>query len=126
MNHTLYIVISILLFAVATAVLYVIGLRKKLRENENLVNMLLNNGTLRVKKYLKDHDTITADGIGYIIKDVKAKEFYSKKVATIRNGADFQAQLIDYMLRNNYVTADTDANGETVYRLPVKGEAKNE
>jgi hypothetical protein len=126
MNHTLYIIISVLLFAVATAVLYVIGLRKKMRENENLINMLLNNGTLRVKKYLKEHDTITADGIGYLIKDVKAKEFYSKKVATIKNGADFQAQLIDYMLRNNYVTEDTDSNGETVYRLPSKGRQENE
>ncbi len=126
MNHTLYIIISVLLFAVATAVLYVIGLRKKMRENENLINMLLNNGTLRVKKYLKEHDTVTADGIGYLIKDVKAKEFYSKKVATIKNGAEFQAQLIDYMLRNNYVTEDTDSDGKTVYRLPSNGRQENE
>lgn len=120
MNHTLYIIIGILLFAVASATLYVIGLRKKMHENENLVEMLLNNGAVRVRKYLKGHDTITADGIGYVIEDVKAREFYSKKMATIRNGADFQAQLIDYMLRRNYLTEDKNDKGETVYRLPPK------
>lgn len=120
MNHTLYIIIGILLFAVASATLYVIGLRKKMHENENLVEMLLNNGAVRVRKYLKEHDTITADGIGYVIEDVKAREFYSKKMATIRNGADFQAQLIDYMLRRNYLTEDKNDKGETVYRLPPK------
>ncbi|MFZ2536127.1 MAG: hypothetical protein WAX02_08025 [Methanothrix sp.] len=126
MNHTLIIIIGVLLFAIATATLYVIGTQKKIHEDERLMDMLLNNGAMRVRKYLKENDTITADGVGYVIKNIKAKEFYSKKTAIIANGAGFQEKLIDYMLRNNYLTEDTNDKGETVYRLPPKEGKENE
>ena len=98
LNHTLTIIIDVFLFALVTAVLYAIGLRKKVTEDERLTAMLLNNAALRVLKYLKEHDTVTADGIGFLIKEVKAKEFYSKKTAVIVNGEPFRDKLIDYML----------------------------
>lgn len=125
MSETLYIIIGVLLFAVATAALYVIGLRKKVNEDERLMQMLLNNGAYRVTKYLKSHDYVTADGIGHLVKLVNAKEFYSKKKAVVTDGSQFQNQVIDFMLRRNYITLDTDKNGETIYRLPSKeGERK--
>lgn len=119
MSHTLVLIITIFLFAVVTALLYMIGLRKKVTENERLLEMLLNNAALRVVKYLKEHDTITADGIGYLIKEVKAKEFYSKKTAVITNGADFQKQLVDYMIRRGHIAKVRD-KGKIVYTLPSK------
>lgn len=119
MSHTLILIITVLLFAIVTAILYMIGLRKKVTENERLLGMLLNNAALRVVKYLKEHETITADGIGYLIKEVKAREFYSKKTAVITNGADFQKQLIDYMIRNGHI-AKVKEKGKTVYTLPPK------
>ena len=70
MNHTLIIIIGVLLFAIATATLYVIGTQKKIHEDERLMDMLFNNGTMRVRKYLKQNDTITADGVGYVIKNI--------------------------------------------------------
>lgn len=117
MGYTLYMIIGVLLFAVATAALYAIGLRKKVTEEQRLNEMLLNNGAYRVVKYLKTHDSITADGIGYLIKDVSAKEFYSNKKAIIADGSQFQMQLIDFLLRENYVTRETNKDGETIYRL---------
>ena len=120
MNQTLIIVIGVILFALATAVLYAIGLRKKMNEEERLTEMLLNNGALRVRKYLKQHETVTEDGIGYIIEDVRAREFYSRKMAVIARGADFQKQLIEYMLRHDYIRRTKDEKGETLYTLPKK------
>lgn len=119
MSHTLILIITVLLFAVVTAILYMIGLRKKVTENERLTGMLLNNGALRVVKYLKEHETITEDGIGHLVKEVKAKEFYSKKTAVITNGAEFQEKLIDYMLRRNHIQK-MRVKGKTVYTLPAK------
>lgn len=120
MNQTVIIVIGVILFALATAVLYAIGLRKKMNEEERLTEMLLNNGALRVRKYLKQHETVTEDGIGYIIEDVHAREFHSKKTAVIARGADFQKQLIEYMMRHDYISRIKDEKGETLYTLPKK------
>lgn len=119
MNHTLILIIAILMFAVITAILYMIGLRKKVTENERLTEMLLNNAALIVVKYLKDHDTVTEDGIGYLIKEIKAREFYSKKTAVITNGKNFQKELIDYMIRRNHISK-VKIKGKTCYKLPEK------
>ena len=49
------IIIGTILFAIATAILYVIGMKKKMNEEKKLFEMLLNNGAYRVVKYLKTH-----------------------------------------------------------------------
>lgn len=119
MNHTLILIIAILMFAVITSALYIIGLRRKMTEDERLKEMLLNNAALKVTKYLKDHEMVTDDGIGYLVKEVKAREFHSKKTAIIRDGKDFQKELIDYMIQRNYITKIA-VKGKTYYKLPEK------
>ncbi|MBR2675154.1 MAG: hypothetical protein IKE52_06885 [Mogibacterium sp.] len=113
-------IITVLLFAVATALLYMIGLKKKMTENERLREMLMNNAALRVVKYLREHQTVTEDGIGHLIKEVKAKEFYSKKTAVIVDGKDFQEELIDYMLRNNHIQ-ESNIQGSNIQGSSAKG-----
>lgn len=117
MNQTVIIVIGVILFALVTAGIYAVGLRKKIHEEERLTEMLLNNGALRVKNYLKEHDTVTEAGIGYIIEDVQAKEFHSRKTAVIADGQDFQKQLIPYMLRHQHIVRVKGEKGETLYAL---------
>ena len=117
MSQGLIIVIGIILFALATIVLYFIGLRKKMGEEKRLNDMLLNNGARRVIKYLKIHETVTADEIGYIVRDVKASEFYSKKTAVISDGRAFQDQLIAFMLEGGYI-CKKKVKGRLVYVLP--------
>ena len=99
------IIAGIILFAIATAILYVIGMKKKMNEDKRLFEMLLNNGTYRVVKYLKTHGSITLKGIGYVIKDISAKEFGSSKKAVIKDGRAFQDSLLDYMLKEGYIVA---------------------
>jgi hypothetical protein len=81
--------------------------------------MLLNNSARRVLKYLKNHDYVTKDEIGYIINDVKASEFHSKKTAVISDGRIFQDELAGFMLEKGYI-CEAKIKGRRVYVLPGK------
>lgn len=116
------IVMGVILFALATIVLYLIGMRKKINQDRNLLDMLLNNGAKRVVKYLKGQESVSAEGVGYIIEDLKAKEFHSKKTAIIKDGRAFQDQLIDFMLDRGYIVVWGKKEGQTWYCLPDKKE----
>lgn len=124
------IIIGTILFALATAILYVIGMKKKMNEENRLFEMLLNNGAYRVVKYLKTHESITLKGIGYVIKDISAKEFGSSKKAIIKDGMAFQDSLLDYMLREGYIVSasgnENKKKADKVYVLPNKKEEKDE
>ena len=117
MSHTMTIVIGIILFALATMLLYGIGLKRKATEEKRLNDMLLNNSARRVLKYLKNHDYVTKDEIGYIINDVKASEFHSKKTAVISDGRIFQDELAGFMLEKGYI-CEAKIKGRRVYVLP--------
>ena len=93
------IIVGVILFAFASAILYMIGLKKKMNEDKRLFDMLLNNGAYRVVKYLKTQESITLKGIGYVIKDISAKEFASSKKAVIKDGRAFQDTLLEYMVK---------------------------
>ncbi len=119
------IIVGIFLFAIATCILYMIGMNRKIKEKERLSDMLLNNCAHRVVSYLKRHETITADGIGHLIKEVKAREFMSKNKAIIADGSLFQDRLIAYMLERKYIERIKKDNnlkkaGKVSYRLKSK------
>ena len=124
------IIVGVILFAIATAILYIIGMKKKMNEDKRLFEMLLNNGAYRVVKYLKTHDNITSNGIGYVIKDISAREFGSAKKAVIKDGRAFQDTLLDYMLKEGYIVSASDNENkkkpDKVYVLPDKKEEKDE
>lgn len=124
------IIVGVILFAIATAILYIIGMKKKMNEEKRLFEMLLNNGAYRVVKYLKTHDNITSNGIGYVIKEISAREFGSAKKAVIKDGRAFQDTLLDYMLKEGYIVSaegnENKSKSDKVYVLPTKKEEKNE
>ncbi|MFC2662054.1 MAG: hypothetical protein ACFNYI_02780 [Eubacterium sp.] len=118
MKQIMIIILGILLFAIVTACLYLIGLRKKLTENQRLSEMLLNNGALRVRKYLKTHGYVREEEIGPLLQNVRAHEFGSRNTAVIASGEDFQEQLIEYMLGHNFLKKTEGVDGEALYYLP--------
>ena len=119
MSQSMVIVIGVILFALATVLLYGIGLKRKMNEEKRLNAMLLNNSALQVIKYLKTHDQVTKEEIGYIVKDVKAREFHSKKTAIISDGAAFQDEVLCFMLDGGYII-EAKRKGRRVYVLPDK------
>lgn len=124
MNNLVYLGSGILLFALATIILYIMGLKRKMTEEQRLMDMLLNNSARRVVDYLKDHDSVTMDGIGYICKDVKAKEFMASKTAIIQDGSLFQKRIVEFMLGRDLIEKCGTDKGKALYCLKKKEEKK--
>ena len=99
------IVLGILLFALATAVLYVWGLRKSMTQEADLERILL--------KYLRKHGSITQKELPALIQGVKAGMFWSKNRIRVQDPAAFAPKLIRYMLEQQLLE---DAGGLR-YRL---------
>jgi predicted Holliday junction resolvase-like endonuclease len=118
LKQIMIIILGILFFAIVTACLYLIGLRKKITENQRLSEMLLNNGALRVQKYLKTHGYVREEEIGLLVQNVQAHEFGSRNTAIIASGEDFREQLIPYMLDRHFLLKTEGVDGETLYYLP--------
>lgn len=78
------IVLGILLFALATAVLYVWGLRKSMTQEADLERILLNKCAGTVVKYLRKHGKITQKEIPPLIQGVRAGMFWSKTASVCR------------------------------------------
>ena len=114
---TVTIILGILLFAIVTAILYLIGLKKKMEEEEALAKKLMNNASLKVIEYLKVNKEASLHEIETLIKDVKAKNFYSGNTALIMDSKEFKYRLLDFMVKNNYLLEKKDQNGKKVYTL---------
>lgn len=107
------IALGILLFAVVTAVLYIWGLKKSLSQHQDLTRMLLARCGQRVVKYLKKHETITLAEIAGQIRGVKAGQFWSRKRLTVMEPEKFAAQVVKYLLDQQYI----QSAGDKGYRL---------
>ena len=80
------IILGIFLFAAATAVLYVWGLKKSVGQQEDMTRSLLHACGSRVVKYLKKHDTISRAEIAKVIEGVTIHPVWSRKRLTVQNG----------------------------------------
>ena len=97
------IAVGILLFACATAILYVWGLQKSMHQGEDLTRKLIAACRSRILKYLKAHDTISKDEIASLIEGIKIGQFWSKNRLTIQNGKKVAPQVIEFMLDQQYI-----------------------
>lgn len=110
--------LGILLFALATALLVVWGMRKSYFQNETLMNMLLSKSSQRVMQYLKTHDTITEPQMRKLVEGIHASEFYSRTRATVQADKAFTTRLIDAMLHDGLI--EPAQKGRQIYRKKRK------
>ncbi|MBR3867103.1 MAG: hypothetical protein IKM54_04850 [Butyricicoccus sp.] len=110
---TPHIIIGILLFAAATAVLYAWGLSKSMRQQQDMTRNLLHACGSRVVKYLKKHDTITEKQIAKEIEGVRIGQFWSKKKLQVQDGKKVSGEVIKFLLEQQYM----ESAGKGVYRL---------
>lgn len=92
------IIIGIVLFAIASAILYVWGLRKSMTQAADLEHILLSKSAARVMQYLRQHLTISQKEIARQIKNVKAGLFWSRKQVQVQDATVFAKKLTQYML----------------------------
>ena len=102
---TLHIALGVVLFAVATAILYVWGLRKSVTQPADLERALLHKCAGRVVKYLKKHASITADEIAKLIGNVTAGQFWSRRRVRVGDAKKFTGEVTRYLLEQQYIVS---------------------
>ncbi|MDO5548469.1 MAG: hypothetical protein Q4F79_08285 [Eubacteriales bacterium] len=105
---------GIFLFAVATAVLVVWGMRKSYYQKETLTNMLLSKSADRVMKYLKTHETITEPQMRKLVEGIQSAEFHSRQRAVVQADRAFTGKLIEAMVHDGLI--EQAQKGRNIYR----------
>ena len=108
MSHTVTIIITMILFAMVSAALYVWGLKKSINQKENLSIRLYNKCASRVVKYLKKNGSITEKEMERLIANIKTGEVYSRNKAVVNNPRSFVSGLIDFMVDRKLIVRHRD------------------
>lgn len=119
MPEVLKIIIGILLFAIATAIIYAWGMMKSVRQNTDLSHMLYSKAAKKVKKYLEKNGEISFPEIQKQVEDVKAGLFYSSKKAVVTDKKQFAANLVQIMQKADLLE-EISENHKKAYRLKKK------
>jgi hypothetical protein len=102
------IVLGVILFAAASAVLYLWGMKRQISKTKDLMNLLFSNGVAKVNKYLKKNDFVTASEIEKMVTGMTARFPLSKDKSIVTKPKDFTKQLLDYMLRTGQLREENN------------------
>ena len=106
----------ILLFALATIIVYAWGMWRSMRQQQDLSNMLSAKGIAKVKKALKKNGAMTAKELEPFIKDLTAKQPFSREQIAVTDPKKFLGSILPYMVKQKMITETTE-NGKAVYQL---------
>ena len=106
----------VLLFALATMIIYAWGLWRSLRQQQDLSNMLSAKGISKVKKALKKNGAMTEKELEPFIKNLTAKQPFSREQITVTDPKQFLDSILPYMIKQKMIT-ETQKNGKAVYQL---------
>lgn len=101
--RTWQIIIGVLLFAAAAAILYIWGLKKSVGQQEDMMRALLSACGSRVMKYLKKHDTISKAEIARQIAGVTIRPVWSRNRMKVQDAKAFTPKIIEFLLDQQYI-----------------------
>ena len=107
------IILGIALFAAATAILYVWGLKKSMSQQEDLERSLMSACGSRVVRHLKKHGTVTKAEVAELIGGMAAGPFWSRHKVKVQDGGKAAGRVIDFLLDQQYI----ESAGGGSYRL---------
>ena len=96
-------IIGVLLFALATIIIYSWGLIKQRNQSKDLMNLLFSKGNSKVNKYLKKNEYITAAEVENMCENLEAKQPFSRNRAVVKDTRDFAKKLLDYMVKTGQI-----------------------
>ncbi len=96
-------IIGVLLFALATIIIYSWGLIKQRNQSKDLMNLLFSKGNSKVNKYLKKNEYITAAEVENMCAGLEAKQPFSRNRAVVKDKRDFAKKLLDYMVKTGQI-----------------------
>ena len=97
------IILGILLFAAAGAILYAWGLKKSMDQREDLQRSLISACGSRVVKHLKKHGIVTKAEIAALVDGLTVGPFWSRHKVRVQDGKQVADQVIDFLLDQQYV-----------------------
>ena len=106
----------VLLFALATMIIYAWGLWRSVRQNQDLSNMLAAKGVSKVKKALRKNKALTLKELEPFVKDLTAKQPFSRQQISVTDPEEFLNSILPYMVRQKMIIENKEEN-RTVYRL---------
>ena len=109
------IALGVLLFALASAVLYAWGLGKAVDQEDTLHRNLMHACGSRVLKALKKQETLSGADIARLIEGVTVGQFWSRNKMKVQNGKTVAPQVIEFLLDQQYIEP---AGGDTYRRKP--------
>ena len=106
----------VLLFALATAIIYTWGLWRSIRQKQDLSNMLSAKGVSAIKKALKKNGPLTKKELEPFVKNLTAKQPFSRQQLAVTDPEEFLESILSYMIRQKMIIENKEEN-RTVYRL---------
>ena len=101
-------IVYILMFAVATVIVFSWGIIKEQNKSRDLMNQLYKKAENNVVKAFKRKDVLSRKDIENEVKNVKASLFYSRDKMVVQNPRSFTKSLINTMINNNVIEKTTD------------------
>ena len=93
------IIIGILLFAIATMIIYVWGLARQKYHEKDILKILFRYVHIKIIIYMKNHDSITQKEAERLCEGLTAKLPFSQNKAVVRDTKDFTNKLLGYMVK---------------------------
>ena len=106
------IAVGILLFALASAVLYAWGLAKAADQEDTLHRNLMHACGSRGVKQLINLETISKAEITRLIEGVTVGQFWSRNKMKVQDGKSVAPQVIEFLLDQQYI----ESAGQDIYR----------
>lgn len=106
----------VLLFAVATMIVYGWGLWRTSRQNQDLANMLSAKGISAVKKALKKKGPLTRKELEPFVKNLTAKQPFMQDSIGVTDPKKFLDSILPYMIKQKMILEERQ-NGKIFIRF---------
>lgn len=109
----------VLLFALATMIIYGWGLWRTIRKNQDLSNMLCAKGISRIKRVLRKNGPMTRRDIEPFVKNLTASQPFSRDRISVTDPAQFLDSILPYMVRQKMLIEKKE-HGRVIYEWNKK------
>ena len=101
------IILYVLLFALATVIIYIWGLKKSLNKSADLERMLLSVCGSKVVRFIKKHGSATKAQIATIILGTKVGPAWSKNKLTVTDGDAAADAVIEFLISQQFIIKES-------------------
>ena len=106
----------VLLFALATMIIYGWGLWRSMRQGQDLSNMLSAKGISQVKKALKKKGPLTRTELEPYVNGLVAGQPFSKQKIGVTDPRSFLDSILPYMIKQQMIE-ELRVNGKIKYEI---------